>query len=260
MNDQPQSHEELKSAFHIKRRMFDDFSGWLTSVIGNPAFLVIHVLVFGTWVVLNAIPNSPFLFDPFPFMLLTTMVSLEAIFLTIIVLMSQNRDQRIADIRSKLDFEVDYRSEQEITKILTMLESIQDHLGIKSDEVDEDMIWMKKKTNLEELRREGRTRPVIHMTNTKNISAVLYTLGILFVLAVVVALLYLLDIQRNNLAYPQTEESRYLASLEIHSWEDVGPGTVSYAYFGEALPEKNCMRMNLWTGALKSQCRDSCDR
>ncbi len=154
MKKEPQSHEELKSAFHIKRSIFDDFSGWLTSVIGNPAFLVIHVIVFGIWVVLNTGVHPAFQFDPYPFMLLTTTVSLEAIFLTIIVLMSQNRDQRIADTRSKLDFEVDYRSEQEITKILTMLESIQEHLGIKSD-LDEDMIWMKKKTNLEELRREA---------------------------------------------------------------------------------------------------------
>jgi hypothetical protein len=74
--------------------------------------------------------------------------------------------------------------------------------------------------------------------NRKTLSSLLYALGILALLAVTVPLLVYLDTQKNNLVYPQTEESRYLASLEIHSWEDVGLDTVSYAYFGEALPEK----------------------
>jgi uncharacterized membrane protein len=72
-------------------------------------------------------------FDPYPFMLLTTTISIEAIFLSIFVLMSQNRDQKMADLRSRLDFEVDFRSEQEITKMLQMLEEVQNHLGVTHD-------------------------------------------------------------------------------------------------------------------------------
>ena len=146
--------EELLSTVHFKRSFFDDFSGWLTGFFGSSWFLLLNVIVFISWIGINLGLTPLPVFDPFPFLFLSMTVSLEAIVLAIIVLMSQNRDQRIDDIRSKLDFEIDYRGEREITKILFMLEEVQDHLGIKHED-DEDLRWMKKRTDLEALKQEA---------------------------------------------------------------------------------------------------------
>jgi uncharacterized membrane protein len=156
MNPQEFDKEELRTAFPKgKKDIFEDFSGWLTSVIGTFHFLLAHILVLGGWVLWNTGFMGLSIFDPYPFMLLTTTISIEAIFLSIFVLMSQNRDQKMADLRSRLDFEVDFRSEQEITKMLQMLEEVQNHLGVTHDTEDADLRWMKKKLNLEQLRKEA---------------------------------------------------------------------------------------------------------
>ncbi len=69
-------------------------------------------------------------FDPYPFQLLTLVVSLEAIFLSTFILISQNRQSRLAERRSHLDLQINLLSEQENTKILTMLEAIVHHFNI----------------------------------------------------------------------------------------------------------------------------------
>jgi len=85
-----------------------------------------------------------------PFNLLTTAVSLEAIFLTLIVLLSQNRMSQEADKRAELDLQINLLAEKETTMILRMLQDISERLGVSSSSTKElrDLI---KETNLDEL-------------------------------------------------------------------------------------------------------------
>ena len=72
-------------------------------------------------------------FDPFPFSFLTLVVSLEAIFLTLLVLMSQNRMTKEADKRAHLDLQINMLDEQETTMILRMVQKITKHLGLEEE-------------------------------------------------------------------------------------------------------------------------------
>ncbi len=104
----------------------------ITTFAGSTPFLILHVIWFGVWVMLNVglIPRlQPF--DPFPFSFLTLVVSLEAIFLTLLVLMSQNRMMKEADKRTHLDLQLNMLAEQESTVMLKLVQRIAEHLGIE---------------------------------------------------------------------------------------------------------------------------------
>ena len=81
---------------------------------------------------------SPYIkhIDPFPFQFLTLVVSLEAIFLTTFIMISQNRQGRIAERRNHLDLQINLLAEQENSKMLAMLDAIMEHLGIKDTDPD----------------------------------------------------------------------------------------------------------------------------
>lgn len=104
----------------------------ITRFSGGIAFVGLHVLWFGSWILLNLGVPGDANFDPFPFGLLTTIVSLEAIFLTSFVLLSQNRLQAEADRRAELDLHINLLAEREATLILTKLARIEAHLGIEA--------------------------------------------------------------------------------------------------------------------------------
>ena len=106
------------------------FSEWVTRVLGGGPSLALHAAWFGFWVIANSrmIPGiEPF--DRFPFPLLTTMVSLEAIFLSTFILISQNYDMRVSERRAQLDLQINLLSEQENTKMLQILERIAKKVG-----------------------------------------------------------------------------------------------------------------------------------
>ena len=84
----------------------------ITGFAGSMSFVYLHSVWFGIWVLMNVgIAGASLVFDKFPFGLLTMIVSLEAIFLSTFVMISQNRQALRADIRSELDFEANLRSE-----------------------------------------------------------------------------------------------------------------------------------------------------
>ena len=83
---------------------------------------------FGGWIILNLIPGIKHI-DPFPFTFLTLVVSLEAIFLSTFILISQNHDARISDRRNHLDLQINLLSEQENTRMLLLLKVIAEKLG-----------------------------------------------------------------------------------------------------------------------------------
>jgi uncharacterized membrane protein len=91
----------LDQATARKRLFFDRVCDRVTHLAGTTWSIVQHVIWFGVWLGLNTLGPHPF--DPFPFSLLTSVVSLEAIFLTLFVLASQNRLTFEADKRANID-------------------------------------------------------------------------------------------------------------------------------------------------------------
>lgn len=114
----------------------------LTSYFGSVGFLVLNLVFFVFWVVANLgrVPGIP-VFDPFPFVLLITFVSLEAIVLTVIVLMSQNRQGQIATLRDELQLQVELITEKELSKALQLLTKILAKKGVKLTDAElEEML------------------------------------------------------------------------------------------------------------------------
>jgi uncharacterized membrane protein len=103
-----------------RRRLQDRAADQITAFAGSMAFVYLHVAWFVVWIVLNV---TGLRFDPFPFGLLTLIVSLEAIFLSTFVMISQNREAARSDLRAKQDFETNALSE-------AWLEALGDKLGV----------------------------------------------------------------------------------------------------------------------------------
>ena len=106
-----QTRNERKLAQAVMR-VQDRAADRITSFAGSLKFVYIHSVWFGIWILVNVgLLGAALEFDKFPFGLLTMIVSLEAIFLSTFVMVSQNRQSARADIRSELDFETNLRSE-----------------------------------------------------------------------------------------------------------------------------------------------------
>jgi uncharacterized membrane protein len=102
---------------------------WLTRFASGTPFFVFHVFAFAGWIIWNSSISPLPKFDPFPFGLLTMIVSLEAIFLSIFVLMSQGRESAIGELREELTLQVNLRIEEEVTKTLHLVAGLYTRLG-----------------------------------------------------------------------------------------------------------------------------------
>ncbi len=138
----------FRTKLEKNRNRVDRFADLLRNSFGTIWFLVLNIIVFAVWILLNSglIPNFP-IFDPYPHGFLTTAVSLEAIFLSIIVLISQNRANQIDELREDIDLQINIKAESEITRIINMLDEIHDHLGLPPED-DAELKEMKTKTNI----------------------------------------------------------------------------------------------------------------
>ena len=123
----------------------------MTVQFGSLWFLIFNAIIFLGWIEWNLGWFGLPIFDPFPFGLLTMIVSLEAIFLAIVVLISQNRQSKIGDVRQQLDFEVDFRAEAEIKKILQKLDDIHHHLAVPTTKEPRDKTY---EIDIEQIQRE----------------------------------------------------------------------------------------------------------
>jgi len=121
-----------------RERSFQDRTADVfTSFSGRMVFVYVHVVWFGVWILLNSGRVGVVPFDPFPYGLLTMIVSLEAIFLSTFVLISQNRLSEESERRADLDLHIGLLTEHELTRVLQMLESIQDKIGVEIHEESE---------------------------------------------------------------------------------------------------------------------------
>lgn len=123
--------KSLKARMDANRSWSDKLADRINTGFGSMGFFTTHVLFFAGWILLNTgtIPGVT-TFDPYPFGFLTMVVSLEAIFLSIFVLISQNRASKIADVREEVDLQVNVRAEAEITRIINMLDEINKKMGL----------------------------------------------------------------------------------------------------------------------------------
>jgi len=125
----------------------------ITSFSGRMVFAYVHIVWFGVWVLLNTGRFGLPAFDPFPYGLLTMIVSLEAIFLSTFVLISQNRLAEESERRADLDLHIGLLTEHELTRVLQMLDAIQDKLEIV-DHANSDLADLEMETKPEDVLAE----------------------------------------------------------------------------------------------------------
>jgi uncharacterized membrane protein len=140
-----------RKALH-ERSLAERISDRITGVIGSMSFVFFHVFLFISWglINLNFIPGIK-AFDPFPFGILTLIVSAEGVFITIFILIGQNRMSRQSDRRAHLDLQVSILAEQEMTMMLRMQKQLCDHFGIDTEIVQAEREHLMEETDVQNL-------------------------------------------------------------------------------------------------------------
>ena len=137
----------------------DQLAAAITRFTGSMAFVYLHLVLFGSWIIVNLgllsfIPQ----FDP-SFVVLAMVASVEAIFLSTFVLISQNRMAAAADKRADLDLQINLLAEHEVTKLITIVSAIADRLNISTNidaEVEELKQDVAPEAVLDEIEEEQR--------------------------------------------------------------------------------------------------------
>jgi uncharacterized membrane protein len=124
----------------------------ITRFCGSMTFVWIHTLWYVSWIILNIWLPERARFDPFPFQFLTLVVSLEAIFLSTFILITQNRQGILSERRAHLDLQIDMLAEQENTKMLGLLQRIARKVGVNCE--DEEINAMTEATRPDKLARQ----------------------------------------------------------------------------------------------------------
>jgi uncharacterized membrane protein len=146
--------QALKARHAAKRTVLENAADRLTRVASSGYFLAAHALWFTTWITWNIglIPGLEPI-DPFPFGLLTMIVSLEAIFLAIFVLMAQRREASIAELREEITLHVLLRAEEEVTKTLQLVAGLYPRLGHRLAE-DPELADMMRPLDADSIERQ----------------------------------------------------------------------------------------------------------
>ncbi len=135
--------EERRQREEAQASLGDRLAQAITGFTGSMTFVYLHLLVFGAWIVINLgwIPGAP-RFDR-SFVVLAMVASVEAIFLSTFVLISQNRMQAAADKRADLDLKVNLLAEHEITRIVHLVSAMAERMGIDTS-ADEELEELKR--------------------------------------------------------------------------------------------------------------------
>jgi uncharacterized membrane protein len=143
-------------ALLARRAEEDKQLGWqeglaaaITALAGTMTFVWIHAVVFGLWIITNLVPSLPH-FDP-SLVILAMAASVEAIFLSTFILITQNRMQAQADRRANLALQINLLSEHEITRLVQMVSEIGDRLGSETA----------KRSDLKDLKKDVRPEDVL---------------------------------------------------------------------------------------------------
>ncbi len=150
---------EVRREFERRKRRRDRIADAITGFTGSMTFVYLHAALFGGWILVNTgiVPGwKPF--DPFPFVMLAMFASVEAIFLSTFVLISQNRMAELAERRAELDLQINLLAEHEITRLITLADGIAAHLGVREgrapqlDELKRDVTPEKVLAEIEQTR------------------------------------------------------------------------------------------------------------
>jgi len=143
---------KLEENFQQDRTRADRVADAIAAFTGSLKFVALHGVVFGAWIAIN-LGWTPGLhkFDPYPFMLLSTVVSIEAIFLSTFVLVKQNRMSRREDLRAHLDLQINLLTEREMTFVLQMLQRMSRKMGAQAlpEETSEEIQELAEETSVE---------------------------------------------------------------------------------------------------------------
>jgi uncharacterized membrane protein len=150
--------KNIQAIIKLEEEAFHTLSGGervsnaIARFVGKMSFAVYHIIWFGLWTLINTglVPGLPPI-DPFPFTLLTTLVSLEAIFLSIFLLINQNAMSRQSDHREHLDLQVNLLAEQEATQMLRMIRRICRKFEVEVDDLYEELDHLERKTDVHEV-------------------------------------------------------------------------------------------------------------
>ncbi len=131
----------------LDTKIADAIAGFCGSIV----FVWVHIAWFGGWLIVNStnVVGKGWRFDPPPFPMLTLVVSLEAIFLSTFILISQNRQEAIADQRNNLDLQINLLAEQENSEMMRLLTAIGETLGISTPK--EKLETLSQQTDLREI-------------------------------------------------------------------------------------------------------------
>jgi len=146
LDDGQEKIKSFRAKFNKRRSRTQWIIDKISAFSGTVTFLIINVAIFAFWILFNVGILNLKPFDPFPFVLLTTIVSLEAIVLSIFVLISQNHQSTLAELREEIDLQINLISEREITKILRLIAGLYDHMKISVDK-DSELSKMLKPTD-----------------------------------------------------------------------------------------------------------------
>jgi uncharacterized membrane protein len=142
----------LNRSFEEGKTVGDRIASRIAAFSGSLWFVAVHLVWFLTWFVINTghLPGvRPF--DRYPFILLSMMVSVEAVLLSTFVLMKQNLMQRRTDHRDQMNLQIDLLSEKELTKALQILRAICQKLEIDDAALDAEFDDMSRNTSLDQL-------------------------------------------------------------------------------------------------------------
>jgi len=145
----------MEAKYLTNRALSERIADTIAAFSGSMTFVALHILIYGTWILVNLkiLPFFP-VFDPYPFMLLSMIVSLEAIFLSTFVLMKQNRMSKRADSRAHLDLQINMLAEKEMTMVLQMLSLIGARVGVRDPRLERELAQFTEETPVEVLADE----------------------------------------------------------------------------------------------------------
>jgi uncharacterized membrane protein len=145
---------QLEQEFQRQRSAVACLSDRITDFVGSPLFATAQAVWFVGWILVNTGVFGIAPFDPYPFCFLGLCVAAQAALLFVFVLMSQKRQTRQADQWAHVALQVNLLSEQEMTKLLQLLRSVCDHLGLETLGRDKELKEMVKQTHVVALVQE----------------------------------------------------------------------------------------------------------
>lgn len=143
---------DLERSIEDSRTLTDRIADVIGDFSGTMTFVIIHVVWFLVWFLINTgVVPGVHRFDPYPFILLAMIVSVEGVLLSTFVLMKQNRMQHKVDLRDHLNLQIDLLAEKEVTKTLQLLQAICRKLDIPEGERDSELQEMANITSVDSL-------------------------------------------------------------------------------------------------------------